>query len=267
MKHFFYLILLSFCLTFITSCKKHTDAPAPSNKADIAAMMNKKWSTSIPAARTATDPTASDFASFEFNASGNYFIIMADKSMVTGTFTVHTADSIVTLFNGSSTTSQYGTLSISSITATQFVFQLTLNATVTPIDISTVAVTTSVGTSSDPSVNNTTKLARSWKVDTYIQGTSSYTITAPLYAYAVFTENGTYWTETYNGTGTAIKNSGQWKWTDATQTQICTSSTDVAPVCSGSGASITFDSNGNLIMSSTPTGQSTTTYYFSELTQ
>ncbi|HSY62874.1 MAG TPA: hypothetical protein VK796_13410, partial [Cytophaga sp.] len=129
MKQFFYLILLSFCLVSIHACKKNSDVPAPANNSgpiNITTALNKKWSTSTSTARIATDPAASDYLSFEFNASGNYFIIKADMSLLSGTFTLNTADSIVTLFNGTSTTSQYGTLKINSITTTQLIFQLTL---------------------------------------------------------------------------------------------------------------------------------------------
>ncbi len=264
-------MLLSFCMTFITSCKKNTDTPAPTNNngtTNISTELNKKWSTSAATSRISTDAAASDFASFEFNAAGNYYIIKADKSLLSGTFTLNTADSIVTLFNGSSTTSQYGTLKINSISATQFIFKLTLNATVTPIAISTTAVTTSVGGSSSNSVNTTAKLAKAWKMDSLRQGSTTTAIPNTMYAHFVLTEGGTYWTETYNGPGTTVAIvSGQWKWSDNTNTKICGSSTDVAPDCSGDPSTISFTANGNLIMSNTPTGQATKTYYFSILTQ
>lgn len=269
MKHLFYLIILSFCIVSFHSCKK-ADSPAPSNnnQADMATMLNKKWSTGNSTSRTSVDPAAADYVSFEFNSQGQYYIIKADKSLLMGNYTLNTADSIVTLFNGSSTTSQYGTLSISEITATTLIFKLTL-PTFPAIDINTTAVTTSVGTSSNPSVNNTAKICKAWKVDTYVVGTATYNIAAPMYAHIVFTENGTYWTETYNGPGTSVQtNSGRWKWSDATQTKICTSSTDTDPVCStSSGADISFDANGNLITSTNPTGQATNTYYYSILPQ
>lgn len=273
MKQLFYLTLLSFCLTFATSCKKNSEAPAPATNnnngtTNIATALNKKWSTSAPTARIATDPTASDYASFEFNASGNYYIIKADKSLLAGTFTVNTADSIVTLFNGSSTTSQYGTLKISSISATQLIFKLTLNATPTPIDISTTAVASSVGSSSSNSANTTAKLAKAWKMDSLRQGSITTALPSTMYAHFVLTEGGTYWTETYNGPGTTVSIvSGQWKWSDNTNTKICGSSTDVVPDCSGDQSTISFTAAGNLIMSSTPAGQTTKTYYFSILTQ
>ncbi|MGN6645219.1 MAG: hypothetical protein ACTHJT_01710 [Cytophaga sp.] len=232
----------------------------------MAKTLNKRWTTTTSNSRTTADPTASDYVSFEFNSSGNYYIIKADKSMISGTYTLNTVDSLVTLFNGSSATSQYGTLNIEEITDTKLIFRLTLPTVATPIDISTTAITTSVGSSSGTSVNNTTKIAKSWKVDTYTSNNTTYTITAPMYAYVVFTENGTYWTETYNGPGTTVQlSNGQWKWSDATQTNVCTVMTDTTPDCSGSATSISFDGDNNLIMTS-GSASNPTIYHFVPLT-
>ena len=271
MKHLFYLILLSLCLTSLNACKKNDDSPAPANNNtgnDIATKLNKKWSTGNPTSRTTVDPTASDYVSFEFNASGNYYIVKADKSLISGTFTLNTADSIVTLFNGSSSTSQYGTLSIKEITDTKLIFKLTLPTVTTPIDINTTAVTSSVGGSSGNSANTTAKLAKAWKMDSLRQGSMTTVLPNTMYAHFVLTEGGTYWTETYNGPGTTVAIvSGQWKWSDDTNTKICGSSTDTAPDCSADQSTISFTAAGNLIMSSTPAGQTTKTYYFSILAQ
>ncbi|HSY61654.1 MAG TPA: hypothetical protein VK796_07240, partial [Cytophaga sp.] len=123
-----------------------------------------------------------------------------------------------------------------------------------------------VGTSSNASVNNTAKVvAKTWTVDSYVVNGVTYTISGTAaYGHAVFTENGTYWTETYNGSGTTTqKDNGQWKWSDATQTKMCTSQTDAVPDCSNTSA-ISFDTNGNLIMTTGSTSNPSI-YYFSPL--
>ncbi len=285
MKILFYSFMFTCCIATVSSCKKTKDTPAPvtttpnqhtttppattkdtstSHSSDMRTALNKKWNVGNSTARITTDPAASDYVSFEFNAAGNYFIVMADKSLVSGTFTVSSIDSIVTLFNANSTTSQYGVLSIKEITDTKLVFKLTLNTSSNPVSISTSAATTTIPAATSQAVNATDSLTKTWNITQ--RATSAGTVdvsTSGGYGHVTFTQYGTFWTETYNGQNVTQQN-GQWIWSDATQMAICTSSSDTAPDCS-SPMRVSFDGKGNLILNYIITGQGAVTDYYSPL--
>lgn len=281
MKILLYSMFFTFGLLSFSSCKKNSDTPAPTptpvvtpnpkptnptNK-DLKTSLNKKWVTGNSNSRIAANSSTTDYLSFEFNNDGNYYIIKADLSLISGTFSLNSIDSVVTCFNGNSTTSQYGTLKISEITETKLVFTLLLANSTTPVAISTTASTSSVGTPSNGNTDNTKTIAKSWSLDHRTQGTTTITLTGTaLYAHVILTENGTYWTESYDGIKITTAN-GIWQWSDATQTQICTSATSAAPDCTTSGSSVSFDSNGNMILTHTPAGQPTMTDYYIPLVQ
>jgi hypothetical protein len=270
MKILFYSVLLTCSMAVIYSCKKKSDTPAPATNTkpvDMRTGLNKKWNTGNSTSRVAVGAVANDYVSFEFNATGKYYIIMADKSLLSGTFTLNTVDSLVTLFNANSTTSQYGTLTISSITDLTLTFKFTLNGTSSPIAINTTAAPVTIATATGIAANQTDSLAQAWSLTRYTQGASTYDLTGTTaYANIVLTTSGTYWTEVYDGSTAVQTNTGQWIWSDATQTRICTSSTNAVPNCSTNSQTVTFDANGNLILTTTPTGQATTTYYYKKST-
>jgi|GEM_PF-6299577 hypothetical protein len=275
MRILFYSIIFA---AVICSCKKKSDTPTPAptntnnnnttTPVDLRTGLNKKWVIGSSTSRIASAPSASDYVSFEFNAEGNYFIVKADKSLLTGTFTLNTADSIVTLFNTNSSTSQYATLSISDITTTQLIFKLTLNGSSTPIALNTTAVAPANPAPTSQAVNSTDSITKTWDMYQRVVGTTTTTLTGTgYYAHVTFTQSGTFWTETNTGQNSSIENSnGSWKWSDATQMQICTAAPDSTLNCNNP-MRVAFDGQGNLILNYTLAGQGSVTEYYSPLKQ
>lgn len=244
------LFTLAFVLAFTLACKKSDDAPAPSTNTNnsLSDRVEKKWdvnSGSSTGGRVAAG--ADDYSSFEFTDEGKYFIIKADKSQLRGNFTLNVGDSIITLDG-------LGIIYIDEITDTKITFRFVLTGTSNTITVKAQPATP-VSTS-----QNTRNLVNSWSYKSRkTNGTPDATIntafsTGGYYMYVTITSYGTYSLETnVPGTPNTV---GIWKWCNTQQTIFGASSNpDVEPTCTGMNAtSVSFDSNGNLILTSTING-------------
>jgi len=253
MKHSLSIIFtLALAMTLILGCKKKDDeAPSPSTpeSSTFEKQVEKKWNVSPasdPAGRTTE--TAETYTSFEFTDEGKYFIIKADKSQLKGDFTLNVGDSILTLDG-------FGKIYIDDITATQIIFRLVLIGTIDEISVK-AAPATPVSTS-----QNTQNLVNSWSLHSRkVNGTPDDLFnetfsTGGYYFYVTLTDYGTYSIET-NIPGTLSK-IGIWKWCNTEQTRFAgTNNPEAEPDCSdSSGGHVSFDSNGNLVLTSTVNGE------------
>lgn len=253
MKHFIStLFTCAFILTFTLACKKSDDAPAPTtssnNHSSLSDRVEKKWevnSNSSTGGRVSAG--SDDYSSFEFTDEGKYFIIKADKSQLKGDFTLNVGDSVITLDG-------LGIIYIDEITENKITFRLVLTGTSEAVTIKAkpaTPVSTSV---------NTQNLVNSWSFKSRkVNGAADDAVntafsTGGYYLYVTLTAYGTYDVETnVPGSGATT---GVWKWCTPQQNSFSTSTNpDIEPSCSGpSIASVSFDREGNLVLTNTING-------------
>jgi hypothetical protein len=250
MKLLFYFII--FCLIVI-SCTKSKDNPAPSSStsnknnssSNLLDSILKKWDvSSTSSTRTASSTTTVQYKSFEFTKDSLYIITTATDSVISGTFTLNSIDSVITLLN-------YGVLHILKITNTTFQFTLILNSK--PASVISVEATPATPVATNTGDTTTNKITRSWKlVKETVNGVENTAETSALsngavYAHVTFTEYSTFYTELYNGSGNATKASGVWQWAaPGIQNRMCTA--DSLPISCSNNFGVSFDSSGKLLI-------------------
>lgn len=236
---------------WLSSCEgcKPEEQPAPTHEATFTEKVEKKWTVSTAAIRTSG--TAADYTSFEFTDNGTFFIIKADRSFLRGDFTLNVGDSSV-LMNG------VGTIYIDEITETEITFRLVLTGTTEEITVSATPATPVTGTTTTTSTahfTNTNWSFRSRSIDGVVEPIiTNYFADGTKYLYVILSDYGTYSVETnVPGNPNTV---GIWIYCDAAQT-IFSGSSDptVQPVCSSNSNAISFDSNGNLLLTRIISGQ------------
>jgi hypothetical protein len=192
MNKFKIMGLIAACmLVVLFSCKKSSDnngSPTPAQPT-----VNAKW--------IVGGVEATQFTSFEFNKSGQYIVIMP-TGISYGNYTSSGVSMVL---------ENFGSLSVTKLTNTEFGFVLTM-----PKKSGKATYTISSTRSNEvPSTGNTALLCRTWNLDSMdhhaVAGTTSE-------LQMIFTPAGTYFVHYVSDSSNA---NALWKWLDSKQDTLC----------------------------------------------
>jgi hypothetical protein len=260
--NFSFLIIFITILTVTFSCKKAKD-PEPDQPTNVGNNSNltvasdlaftKKWNDINGFRIGAGNRTASGgspYGWFEFSPYGIYMIMMtADSSIVEGTYTYDAVNNKLILDN-------FGEIQITTLTSTDFTFD------VTPTGGATTSVLSAAASTVDQT-SKTLQFARVWRltsqtdngVDTGIFGLVDS-------AYVVVTKYGTHMLALKGGIFGQDYIPQVWKWSDASQANICVG--DFVPDCA-EPLNITLTSDNKMVAEYTSSPGVTTREEYVEL--
>lgn len=242
LKLIIYLAFLGFVVN-LSSCKKGKEEPTPQTNnsgGGISSNMpvesdkaySKKWQVSTTSNQKVS-ATANAFYSFEFTPYGQYVVIDSDSNTYTGNYTYNATDNKITLAN-------YGVITITSLTATNFSFTIYVN----DLDV-TYSVTASVSQVVELLNDKTDQLARSWKlVSQTNNGNETGIFLFYSNAYVIISKYGTHVLTLEGFNDMSIPQ--VWKWRDESQKQLCVG--DVVPDCSEQPLNITIGSDNKMVV-------------------
>ncbi|MCX6244568.1 MAG: hypothetical protein NTU98_07655 [Bacteroidetes bacterium] len=192
MKKFLAVGLILVCAgIMLFSCKKDKEETTTNNT--TTGTVNAKWEV--------TGAEASSFTSFEFTKGGQY-IVTTPSELKYGNFTI--SGSIMALNN-------FGSISISTLTSTEFNFTLTTSpkSTQTTYNISSTKV------NEVPLSGNTALLCRTWSLDSVAGEPTAGT---DYEGQVIFTAAGTYFIHyvSTNTNGNAL-----WQWLNTAKDTLC----------------------------------------------
>jgi hypothetical protein len=260
--NFSLILVLITILSITVSCKKSKDPePAPATNVGNSSTLpvtpdqsfTKKWTDPngfrIGAGNRVSAGT-SPYAWFEFSPYGIYMIMMtADSSIVEGAYTYDAAANKLILDN-------FGEIQITTISSTNFSF------TVTPTGGTSTDVLSSAASVVDQT-SKTLQFARIWKLTSQTDnGVDTGILTYIDSAYVIVTKYGTHMLALKGGLLGGEYIPQVWKWSDATQANICVG--DFVPDCS-EPLSITLTSDNKMIAVYTSSPGVTTREEYEEL--
>ena len=188
MKRLSQFLIVMFLLISINSCEKDENNIEKTLEETISA----KWNV------TGT----SDYASFEFNESGNYIVVKNTTKKSTNNEVVHFKTYEIT-DNNTITLSGFGTIKIIDIDDNTISFSITLD-----IEPNNEVIINATKQDEIANSSRTKLLCRTWEVVSVDEVEYEDLI-------VLFSEAGTYFVETPFGNGI-----GQWNWCDSEETKI-----------------------------------------------
>jgi hypothetical protein len=205
MKNFkvFLNLFLITAILIVNSCKKSDDSK--SAVTDTKKSISKKW---IIENRKST--LSSDYIWFEFNLDDIYIIGKTDGTILSGSYTISDDTKSIRLTN-------YGVMTINTLSDTEFAFSLKLNNSTDSITLSATPAQVIASSS------KTDMFCRNWNLDktTDSDTTILYPNTESTKLEVIFSNYGTYFvTNVYKDSTTEYLNR-QWKWKDQSETIIC----------------------------------------------
>ncbi len=197
------VLAIAFAIVVI-GCKKHADTiPSPYKKASEKKAYEKRWNVTSAHRLSQTTATVSIIA-VEFTHDA-YLIYLSGDSIVTGTYT-QLNDNTLQLNN-------YGTLTINSISDSNFGFTLTST-------YGNTTITSAAATAVIPESTNTTAICNTWKMTKATFSDTLDLLQPGEEVYITFSRYGTYLTKDVSGDSTEY-GTNTWLWTSSAQDKFC----------------------------------------------